>query len=73
MITCKLCGTHLEKKHLRRDGSMLCPECGQVYWKAAVDKALSLSRPSYSEEEIESRYIRESMKSTELIRRVRVA
>ena len=37
MITCKLCNTRLEKKHLRRDGSMLCPECGQIYWKAAVD------------------------------------
>ena len=40
MITCKLCNTRLEKKHLRRDGSLLCPECGQVYWKAAVEKAL---------------------------------
>ncbi len=40
MITCKLCNTRLEKKHLRRDGSMLCPECGQIYWKAAVEKAL---------------------------------
>ncbi|MER2151356.1 MAG: hypothetical protein ABS900_07060 [Candidatus Limivicinus sp.] len=40
MITCKLCSTRLEKKHLRRDGSMLCPECGQIYWKAAVEKAM---------------------------------
>jgi len=40
MITCKLCNTRLERKHLRRDGSMLCPECGQVYWKAAVEKAM---------------------------------
>lgn len=40
MITCKLCNTRLEKKHLRRDGSMLCPECGQIYWKAAVEKAM---------------------------------
>ena len=40
MITCKLCSTRLEKKHLRRDGSMLCPVCGQIYWKAAVDKAM---------------------------------
>ena len=40
MITCKLCSTRLEKKHLRRDGSLLCPECGQVYWKSAIRKAL---------------------------------
>ena len=40
MITCKLCYTRLEKKDLRRDGSMLCPECGQIYWKAAVVKAM---------------------------------
>ena len=39
MITCKLCETILTKKHLRRDGSLICPECGQIYWKAAVDKA----------------------------------
>lgn len=40
MITCELCNTRLEKKDLRRDGSMLCPECGQIYWKAAVDKVM---------------------------------
>lgn len=40
MITCKLCNTILEKKHLRRDGSMQCPECGQIYWKHAVEKAM---------------------------------
>lgn len=40
MLTCKLCNTILEKKHLRRDGSMLCPECGQIYWKEAVEKAM---------------------------------
>ena len=73
MITCKLCGTSLGRTQLRRDGSMLCPECGQIYWKAAVDKAVSTSLPVYSTKEIETRYIRESMKSTELIRRVRVA
>ena len=39
MLTCKLCGTRLDRKHIRRDGSLLCPECGQIYWKAAVDKA----------------------------------
>ena len=40
MITCKLCNTKLTKKNFRRDGSMLCPVCGQIYWKAAVEKAL---------------------------------
>ena len=44
MLTCKLCRTRLEKKHLRRDGSMLCPVCGQVYWKAAVEKAIKQER-----------------------------
>ncbi len=39
MITCKLCNTALNRNHLRRDGSLLCPVCGQIYWKAAVDKA----------------------------------
>ena len=39
MLTCKLCGTRMDRKHIRRDGSLLCPECGQIYWKAAVDKA----------------------------------
>ncbi len=75
MITCKLCKTKLEKKHLRRDGSMLCPVCGQIYWKAAVDKAI---RESVDEEEFRSRveaeYIRQSRLSTERIaRRVQVA
>ena len=73
MITCKLCGTYLGKKHLRRDGSMLCHECGQVYWKAAVDMALSSMPLTTPAKEIESRYIRESRKSTELIRRARFA
>ena len=40
MITCKLCDTVLTTKHLRRDGSLMCPVCGQVYWRAAVQKAL---------------------------------
>ena len=75
MITCKLCNTKLEKKHLRRDGSMLCPECGQIYWKAAVEKAML--EPADDEalrERVESRYRRESKRSTEYIaRRVRVA
>ena len=39
MLTCKICNTKLERKDLRRDGSMLCPKCGQIYWKAAVEKA----------------------------------
>ena len=75
MITCKLCNTRLEKKHLRRDGSMLCPECGQVYWKAAVEKA----RREYIDtdglkDQIEARYNRESKRSTDYIaRRVRIA
>ena len=77
MITCKLCGTYLGKKHLRRDGSMLCPECGQVYWKAAVDRALSASSEAPSDSDIRSEYLRESRLSTERIagrvRRVRVA
>ena len=40
MITCKLCNTKLTRKNFRRDGSLLCPVCGQIYWKAAVEKAL---------------------------------
>ena len=40
MITCKLCNTKLTKKDFRRDGSMQCPVCGQVYWKAAIEKVL---------------------------------
>ena len=75
MITCKLCNTRLEKKHLRRDGSMLCPECGQVYWKAAVEKAL-LDQPDSGNlrSQIETRYKHESKRSTEFIsRRVKLA
>ena len=40
MLSCKLCGTRLSRKKIRRDGSLLCPVCGQVYWKKAVDAAL---------------------------------
>ena len=40
MITCKLCNTELKKKDFRRDGSVLCPVCGQIYWKEAVEKAM---------------------------------
>ncbi len=39
MISCKLCGTNLNRKALRKDGSLLCPVCGQVYWKSALEKA----------------------------------
>ena len=46
MITCKLCNTKLTRKNFRRDGSLLCPVCGQVYWKAAVEKALALHEPA---------------------------
>ena len=75
MITCKLCNTRLEKKHLRRDGSMLCPECGQVYWKAAVEKAV-LDQPDSGDlrSQIETRFKHESKRSTEFIsRRVKLA
>ena len=71
MITCKLCSTRLEKKHLRRDGSMLCPECGQIYWKAAVEKALQESEePQHRNisEEIRKEYAAESRRSTARIR-----
>ena len=74
MITCKLCNTKLEKKHLRRDGSMLCPVCGQIYWQAAVAKAMRGMEYKHLDAEIKSNYRRESRKSTELIaRKVRVA
>ena len=71
MITCKLCNTELDKRHLRRDGSLLCPGCGQIYWKAAVDRAMAggeTFRENYAEA-----YRRESRRSVERIRRVRVA
>ena len=43
----------MDRKHIRRDGSLLCPECGQIYWKAAVEKAtLDL------EQRVEARHIR---------------
>ena len=76
MITCKFCNTRLEKKNLRRDGSMLCPECGQIYWKAAVEKAML--EPAADEENlrnrIETKYKHESKRTTEFIsRRVKIA
>lgn len=74
MITCKLCNTRLEKKHLRRDGSMLCPVCGQIYWQAAVAKAMRGVEYKHVDAEIKSNYRRESLRSTEMIaRKVSVA
>ena len=75
MITCKLCNTRLEKKNLRRDGSMLCPECGQIYWKAAVDKALrEQAEENNTRNQIVEKYRHESQLSTNRIaRRVKVA
>ncbi len=70
MITCKLCNTRLEKKNLRRDGSMLCPECGQIYWKAAVEKAMR--EPTDTEglrDQIVNKYKHESKISTKQIAR----
>jgi len=75
MITCKLCNTRLGKKDLRRDGSMLCPECGQIYWKAAVDKAMREQTDTDElRNRIETKYRYESRHSTEFIaRRIKVA
>ena len=73
MLTCKLCGTELSPRKIRKDDSLLCPECGQVYWKSAVEKAL-LSAPSPSLSAAEERelrekaYTRESRRSAERIR-----
>lgn len=68
MLTCKLCNTRLGKKHLRRDGSLLCPECGQIYWKAAVDAAISSTTRISSPEEIMAKYRIESRLSVDWIR-----
>lgn len=68
MITCKLCNTRLEKKNLRRDGSMLCPVCGQVYWKAAVEAANTSSFRHYTAEERMAEYTRQSRLSVEMLR-----
>ena len=66
MLTCKLCGTQLGKKNLRRDGSLLCPICGQIYWKAAVERAYKSADDSEHRAEIRKlAYNRESRKSTE--------
>ena len=75
MITCKLCNTRLERKDLRRDGSMLCPECGQIYWKAAVDRAMREQTDTDDlRNRIASRYQYESRHSTEYIsRKIKVA
>ena len=68
MITCKLCGTSLGRKQLRRDGSMLCPECGQIYWKAAVEAAGTSSFRHHSAEERMAEYTRQSRLSVEMLR-----
>ena len=73
MITCKLCNTRLEKKNLRRDGSMLCPVCGQIYWKAAVDAANTdaantSSFRHHTAEERMAEYTRQSRLSVEMLR-----
>lgn len=73
MITCKLCDTRLEKKNLRRDGSMLCPVCGQIYWKIAVEKALGVDNFQEHRERVERAYRTESLRSVESIRRMRTA
>ena len=73
MITCKLCNTRLEKKNLRRDGSMLCPVCGQIYWKTAVEKAMGVENYQEHKERIERAYLEETLRSVEAIRRVRTA
>ena len=41
MIRCKLCDTLMDTKHRRRDGSLMCPVCGQIYWREAVLKAMA--------------------------------
>lgn len=73
MITCKLCNTRLEKKNLRRDGSMLCPVCGQIYWKIAVEKAMGVDNFQEHRERVERAYRTESLRSVESIRRMRTA
>ncbi len=74
MITCKLCNTRLEKKNLRRDGSMMCPVCGQVYWKIAVDRAIeSVQDQKTHRAAVENAYRVESTKSVDWIRRLRTA
>ncbi|MCR5087982.1 MAG: hypothetical protein K6C08_00540 [Oscillospiraceae bacterium] len=50
MLTCKLCRTQLGKAHLRRDGSMQCPNCLQIYWKAAVERAVDEENTRYRAE-----------------------
>ena len=67
MIHCKLCGTVLDIKSTRRDGAVLCPICGQIYWKTALEKAVAeesgetegQEKPS-SEIRKEGRHIRKS-------------
>ena len=68
MLTCKLCGTRMDRKHIRRDGSLLCPECGQIYWKAAVEAANTSSFRHHTAEERMAEYTRQSRLSVEMLR-----
>ena len=48
---------------------MLCPVCGQIYWKAAVDKAMAFQEEEEDHRHrIEARYIEQSRRSVERIR-----
>ena len=50
----------MDRKRIRRDGSLLCPECGQIYWKAAVEKATLGLEPR-----MDARHIRRPSLSSE--------
>ena len=58
MLKCKLCDNELSRRDVRRDGSILCPVCGQVYWKEAVEKALQESSDSQLEYKKKKRWHR---------------
>lgn len=47
---------------------MLCPVCGQIYWKAAVEAAGTSSFRHYSAEERMAEYARQSRLSVEMLR-----
>ena len=47
---------------------MLCPVCGQVYWKAAVDAANTSSFRHHTAEERMAEYTRQSRLSVEMLR-----
>ena len=48
----------MDRKRIRRDGSLLCPECGQIYWKAAVEKAILGLEPRMDARHIRSPSLR---------------